>query len=67
MPKLPRFADNPTRGYQPGGGQALGAWSYLSTGEPWFTWADVPAMSRDPDYKEGVKAWMEKRPARWVG
>ncbi len=24
-------------------------------------------MSREPDYKEGVKAWMEKRPARWVG
>lgn len=24
-------------------------------------------MSREPDYKEGVKAWMEKRPASWVG
>jgi enoyl-CoA hydratase/carnithine racemase len=24
-------------------------------------------MSREPDYREGVKAWMEKRPARWVG
>lgn len=22
-------------------------------------------MVRDPDYREGVKAWMEKRPARW--
>lgn len=25
------------------------------------------AMSREPDYKEGVKAWMEKRPAAWTG
>lgn len=24
-------------------------------------------MSREPDYKEGVKAWMEKRPAAWAG
>ncbi len=24
-------------------------------------------MSREPDYKEGVKAWMEKRPAEWTG
>jgi len=24
-------------------------------------------MSREPDYREGVKAWMEKRPASWVG
>ena len=24
-------------------------------------------MSRAPDYKEGVKAWMEKRPAAWTG
>ena len=24
-------------------------------------------MSREPDYKEGVKAWMEKRPAVWTG
>jgi len=24
-------------------------------------------MSRTPDYKEGVKAWMEKRPAKWTG
>jgi len=24
-------------------------------------------MVRQPDYKEGVKAWMEKRPAEWQG
>jgi len=24
-------------------------------------------MAREPDYKEGVKAWMEKRPANWGG
>jgi enoyl-CoA hydratase/carnithine racemase len=24
-------------------------------------------MIRAPDYKEGVKAWMEKRPAAWTG
>jgi enoyl-CoA hydratase/carnithine racemase len=24
-------------------------------------------MSKTPDYKEGVKAWMEKRPATWTG
>jgi enoyl-CoA hydratase/carnithine racemase len=24
-------------------------------------------MARELDYKEGVKAWMEKRPARWTG
>ena len=24
-------------------------------------------MSREPDYREGVKAWMEKRPAVWSG
>ena len=24
-------------------------------------------MSRAADYKEGVKAWMEKRPAAWTG
>ena len=24
-------------------------------------------MSRAPDYREGVKAWMEKRPAAWTG
>ena len=24
-------------------------------------------MSREPDYREGVKAWMEKRPAAWTG
>lgn len=24
-------------------------------------------MAREPDYKEGVKAWMEKRPAAWLG
>lgn len=24
-------------------------------------------MIREPDYKEGVKAWMEKRPAAWRG
>jgi enoyl-CoA hydratase/carnithine racemase len=22
-------------------------------------------MIRQPDYREGVRAWMEKRPARW--
>lgn len=27
----------------------------------------LAAMSREPDYREGVKAWMEKRPADWVG
>jgi len=27
----------------------------------------LEAMIRDPDYKEGVRAWMEKRPARWTG
>lgn len=25
------------------------------------------AMAREPDYREGVKAWMEKRPPRWGG
>jgi enoyl-CoA hydratase/carnithine racemase len=24
-------------------------------------------MAREPDYKEGVKAWMEKRPPNWAG
>ncbi|WP_334164315.1 enoyl-CoA hydratase-related protein [Phenylobacterium sp.] len=24
-------------------------------------------MAREPDYKEGVKAWMEKRPPKWGG
>jgi enoyl-CoA hydratase/carnithine racemase len=24
-------------------------------------------MAREPDYREGVKAWMEKRPAAWTG
>ncbi len=24
-------------------------------------------MSREPDYREGVKAWVEKRPAAWTG
>jgi enoyl-CoA hydratase/carnithine racemase len=24
-------------------------------------------MAREPDYREGVKAWMEKRPPRWGG
>jgi len=24
-------------------------------------------MAREPDYKEGVKAWMEKRPPAWTG
>jgi len=24
-------------------------------------------MSKTPDYREGVKAWMEKRPAKWTG
>lgn len=27
----------------------------------------LETMIRDPDYKEGVKAWMEKRPAQWTG
>ena len=27
----------------------------------------LETMITDPDYKEGVKAWMEKRPARWSG
>jgi enoyl-CoA hydratase/carnithine racemase len=27
----------------------------------------LEAMIRHPDYAEGVKAWMEKRPARWRG
>lgn len=27
----------------------------------------LEAMIREPDYKEGVKAWTEKRPATWVG
>ncbi|WP_312167163.1 enoyl-CoA hydratase-related protein [Phenylobacterium sp.] len=27
----------------------------------------LEAMIKDPDYKEGVKAWMEKRPAQWAG
>lgn len=27
----------------------------------------LETMIKDPDYKEGVKAWMEKRPARWSG
>ena len=27
----------------------------------------LEAMIREPDYKEGVKAWMEKRPAAWTG
>jgi enoyl-CoA hydratase/carnithine racemase len=25
------------------------------------------SMAREPDYREGVKAWMEKRPPRWGG
>jgi enoyl-CoA hydratase/carnithine racemase len=27
----------------------------------------LEAMIREPDYKEGVKAWTEKRPAAWTG
>lgn len=27
----------------------------------------LETMIRDPDYREGVKAWMEKRPAAWSG
>lgn len=27
----------------------------------------LETMIKDPDYKEGVKAWMEKRPAQWTG
>ncbi len=27
----------------------------------------LEAMITEPDYKEGVKAWMEKRPAGWTG
>ncbi len=27
----------------------------------------LEAMIREPDYKEGVRAWMEKRPAAWTG
>ena len=27
----------------------------------------LEAMAKHPDYKEGIKAWMEKRPANWVG
>ena len=27
----------------------------------------VEQMIREPDYKEGVKAWTEKRPAAWTG
>ena len=27
----------------------------------------LETMIREPDYKEGVKAWMEKRPPRWTG
>ena len=27
----------------------------------------LETMIRDPDYKEGVKAWMEKRAAAWQG
>jgi enoyl-CoA hydratase/carnithine racemase len=27
----------------------------------------LEAMVKEPDYREGVKAWMEKRPPRWGG
>jgi len=27
----------------------------------------LETMAREPDYREGVKAWMEKRPPRWGG
>ena len=27
----------------------------------------LETMIKDPDYKEGVKAWMEKRRAAWTG
>lgn len=27
----------------------------------------LEAMAQEPDYKEGIKAWMEKRPAKWSG
>lgn len=27
----------------------------------------LESMAREPDYREGVKAWMEKRPPRWQG
>jgi enoyl-CoA hydratase/carnithine racemase len=27
----------------------------------------LEAMIKDPDYKEGVKAWMDKRAAQWTG
>ena len=27
----------------------------------------LEAMIREPDYKEGVRAWSEKRPAAWTG
>ena len=27
----------------------------------------LESMITEPDYKEGVKAWMEKRPADWTG
>ena len=27
----------------------------------------LEAMIREPDYKEGVRAWTEKRPAAWTG
>ena len=44
----------------------------------WFSFRDAAAavgeaerlletMIKAPDYKEGVKAWMEKRPAQWTG
>ena len=26
----------------------------------------LEAMIREPDYKEGVRAWTEKRPAEWT-
>jgi hypothetical protein len=46
---------NPTARYQPTPAMMTSAWQYQATSEPWFRWADVPLMSRDPAVKYGLR------------
>lgn len=52
--RLQEFLANPTEGYRKSLFADTTSYLYSRTGEPWFTWADVPLMKQHPAIQLGL-------------